>query len=171
MGLIFGLLVHCITCATRALAENCYQLTKWVEFLNEYSFVINHHAGIENKAVDALSRLIVTLHRMSTHVIGFDRLKDEYSACPDFGIIYDKVSNGNLHEYVDFLVENDYFLKVTKLCIPQTLFRNLLIWEIHASGLVGHFGRDKTIALVEDRFYWSSLKKDVARIVAQCRAC
>ena len=29
--------------------------TKWVEFLNEYSSVINHRAGIENKVVDALS--------------------------------------------------------------------------------------------------------------------
>ena len=38
---------------------------KWVEFLNEYSFVINHRSGIENKAADALSRLNVTLHRMS----------------------------------------------------------------------------------------------------------
>ena len=28
---------------------------KWVEFLNEYSFVINHRAGIENKVVDALN--------------------------------------------------------------------------------------------------------------------
>ena len=28
---------------------------KWVEFFNEYSFVINHRASIENKAVDALS--------------------------------------------------------------------------------------------------------------------
>ena len=45
---------------------------KWVEFLNEYSFVINHRSGIENKAADALSRLTVTLHRMSAHVIGFD---------------------------------------------------------------------------------------------------
>ena len=42
---------------------------------------------------------------------------------------------------------------------------------MHAGGLVGHFRRDKTIALVEDRFYWSSVKKDVARIVAQCRTC
>ena len=40
---------------------------------------------------------------------------------------------------------------------------------MHAGGLAGHFGRDKTIAFVEDRFYWLSLKKDVARIVAQCR--
>ena len=46
--------------------------------------MINHYVGIENKAADALSRLTVTLHRMSAHVIGFDRLKDEYSACPDF---------------------------------------------------------------------------------------
>ena len=30
---------------------------KWVEFLNEYSFVINHRAGVENKAANALSRL------------------------------------------------------------------------------------------------------------------
>ena len=37
--------------------------------------------------------------------------------------------------------------------------------------VAGHFGRDKTIALVEDRFYWPSLKKDVSRIVAQCKTC
>ena len=42
---------------------------------------------------------------------------------------------------------------------------------MHAGGLAGHFGRDKTIALVEDRFYWPSLKRDVSRIVAQCRTC
>ena len=108
---------------------------------------------------------------MSAHVIGFDRLKYEYSACLDFGIIYDEVSNGNCHEYVDFLVENCYLFKVTKLCIPWTSFRDLLICEMHAGGLAGHFGRDKTIALVKDRCYWPSLKRDVARIVAQFRTC
>ena len=142
---------------------------KWVEFLNEYSFAINHRSGIENKAVDVLSQLTVTLHRMSAHVIGFDRLKNEYSACPDFSIIYNEVSNDNRQEYLDFLVENGYLFKVTKLCVPRTSFRDLLIWEMHADGLAGHFERDKTIALVEDRFYWPSLKRDVARIVAQCR--
>ena len=39
---------------------------------------------------------------------------------------------------------------------------------MHAVGLAGHLGRDKTIALVEDRFYWPSLKNDVDIIVAQC---
>ena len=88
---------------------------KRVEFLNEYSFVINHRSGIEKKAADALSRLTDTLHHMSAHVTGFDRLKNKYSACPDFGIIYNEVSNGNRQEYLDFLVENGYLFKVTKL--------------------------------------------------------
>ena len=35
----------------------------------------------------------------------------------------------------------------------------------------GHFGRDKTIALVEYRFFWPSLKKDVWKVIKQCRAC
>ena len=50
---------------------------KWVEFLNEYSFVINHRVGIENKAANALSQLTVTLHRMSAYVIRIDRFKNE----------------------------------------------------------------------------------------------
>ena len=82
---------------------------------------------------------------MSAHVIGFDRLKYKYSACPYSGIIYDEVSNGNHHEYVDFLVDNGYLFKVTKLCIPQTSFKDLLTWEMHAGGLAGHFGRDTNV--------------------------
>ena len=101
--------------------------SKWVEFLNEYSFVINHRADIENKAADALSRLTVTLHCMSAHFIRFDRLKDEYFACLDFGIIYDEVSQDNRHEYVYFFIENGYLFKVTKLCISWTSFGDLLI--------------------------------------------
>ena len=147
------------------------QHAKWVEFLNEYSFVINHHVGIENKAADELSRLTVTLHRMSAHIIRFDRLKYEYSTCLDFGIIYDEVSNSNRHEYVDFLVENGYLFKVTKLCIPRTSFRDLLIWEMHVGGLTGHFGRIKLLHWLKIDFIGLLWKKDVARIVAQCRTC
>ncbi|PKA48314.1 hypothetical protein AXF42_Ash021549 [Apostasia shenzhenica] len=46
-----------------------------------------------------------------------------------------------------------------------------MVWELHAGGLAGHFGRNKTIEAVESQFYWPSLKKDVARIVAQCQTC
>ena len=46
-----------------------------------------------------------------------------------------------------------------------------LVWELHAGGLAGHFGREKTINEVESLFYWPSLKQDVARLIGQCRTC
>ena len=47
----------------------------------------------------------------------------------------------------------------------------ILSWGIHIGGLAGHFGQNKTIEVVEHRFYWPNLKKDVAKIVRQCRTC
>ena len=66
-----------------------------------------------------------------------EKLNSFPTTCLDFGIIYDEVSNGNRHEYVDFLVKNGYLFKAIKLCIPRTSFRDLLIWEMHAGGLAG----------------------------------
>ena len=49
--------------------------------------------------------------------------------------------------------------------------RDFLVWEIHAGGLAGHFGRDKTIEEVKRQFYWPGLKRGVAKIVGRCRIC
>ena len=46
-----------------------------------------------------------------------------------------------------------------------------MVWETHAGGLAGHFGKNKTILAVEEHFFWPSLKRDVAQIVARCRTC
>lgn len=54
---------------------------------------------------------------------------------------------------------------------PQYIFQRLLNLEINAGGAAGHFHRDKTRGMVEDRFYWPSLQQDVAHIVSQCRTC
>ncbi|MGV7994910.1 hypothetical protein PJP12_30040, partial [Mycobacterium kansasii] len=58
---------------------------KWVAFLQEYSFVLKHKAGVENKPADALSRIVALLNSLSVEVVGFEQLKDEYPICPDFG--------------------------------------------------------------------------------------
>lgn len=38
-------------------------------------------------------------------------------------------------------------------------------------GILGHFSKHKTIIIVEDRFYWLSVEKDVARVVSHCGVC
>nr|GEY01134.1 putative reverse transcriptase domain-containing protein [Tanacetum cinerariifolium] len=41
----------------------------------------------------------------------------------------------------------------------------------HAGGLAGHFGRDKTLALLRGHFYWPKMERDISRIIARCRVC
>ena len=41
----------------------------------------------------------------------------------------------------------------SQLCIPRSSMRENLIKEKHSGGLAGHFGRDKTIALVAKNYY------------------
>ena len=52
--------------------------------------MVKHRAGVENKAADALSRRVSWLTVMSVKVTGFERLKDDYESCPDFGELYPK---------------------------------------------------------------------------------
>jgi hypothetical protein len=144
---------------------------QWVEFLQRYSFVVKHRAGIENKAADALSRRLSLLSIMSVEVTGFERLKEDYDSCPDFGEVYSNLRSTPHPTRDDYFLQNGYLFKANRLCIPRTSIRDFLVWEIHAGGLAGHFGRDKTIEEVERQFYWPSLKRDVAKIVGQCRTC
>ena len=123
---------------------------------------------MENKTVDALSHIVTILHSMKNSVVGFEHLKDDCSQCPDFGIIYKESLDNSTPTQGNFLIRDGYLFKGIKLCIPHTSLRDFLVWELHTGGLAGHFGRDKTIALVEDKFYWTSLIRDVARIVSQC---
>ncbi|KAK1667319.1 hypothetical protein QYE76_055478 [Lolium multiflorum] len=36
-------------------------------------------------------------------------------------------------------------------------------WESHAGGLMGHFGREKTLLMLADHFYWPKMRRDVDR--------
>ncbi|GJT33075.1 RNA-directed DNA polymerase [Tanacetum coccineum] len=50
-------------------------------------------------------------------------------------------------------------------------YDNAIILEGHADGLAGHFGRDKTLALLCEHFYWLKMERDVNRLLERCRAC
>jgi hypothetical protein len=38
-------------------------------------------------------------------------------------------------------------------------------------GLMGHFGVAKTLAILQDHFYWPQTKRDVGRICGRCVTC
>jgi len=113
----------------------------------------------------------MTLITMSTGVIGFERLTEEYDSCFDFEKIYVTLRDGPAREMYDFFLQDGYLFRFRKLCIPRTSLRDFLSWEVHAGGLAGHFHQNKIIKVVKHRFYWPSLKRDVAKIGSQYRTC
>jgi hypothetical protein len=46
-----------------------------------------------------------------------------------------------------------------------------LIWEAHYSRVAGHFGIEKTVAVLQKHFYWPKLRQDVNKYIRSCTAC
>ena len=99
----------------------------WVEFLQPYPYVINHKAGVENKVADTLSRRMSILVAVSNEVTRFERIKNDYESCPDFGEVFKVLKVGLVQEQDDYFLLDGYIFKANKLCIPKTSVRGFII--------------------------------------------
>lgn len=116
---------------------------RWMEYLQQFTFVIKHKAGVHNKVADALSRLAILLITMESEVIGFDRLKELYDSDDDFVDIWKQHNSGTPSGL--YIIHDGFLLFKNRLCIPKGSLREHLIHELHRGGLGGHLGQDKTI--------------------------
>jgi len=90
-----------------SLKRHLARHNKWVEFLQDYTFVLKNKAGVENKVADALSWRVMILIVMSAEVTGFERLREEYESCPDFEKIYVTLWDDSIREMDNFLLQDD----------------------------------------------------------------
>ena len=58
--------------------------SKWVEFIQSYSFVLKHMPEKSNKVADALRRRIVLLNTLSVEIVGLECVKELYAEDVDF---------------------------------------------------------------------------------------
>jgi hypothetical protein len=56
------------------------------------------------------------------------------------------------------------------ICVPSSE-RAKLIWEAHYSRVAGHFGVEKTVAMLQKHFYWTKLRQEVNKYIRSCTAC
>jgi hypothetical protein len=145
---------------------------KWVEFMQNFTFVIKHISGTANKVVDALSKKCLILQEFRVKTLGFDSLKDMYRDDLDFKDAYEACENHVLRDRsqsIEYLIQDGLLFRGNQLCIPKSYMRENLLKEKHSGGLAGHFGHEKTFAHLNILYYWPGMRMDVKKFVNRCR--
>ena len=60
--------------------------------------------------------------------------------------------------------------KTAQVVVPQSKV-DQIVAELHGGTPVGHFGANKTMDKIRQRYYWLRLSDDVERFCRQCDAC
>jgi hypothetical protein len=102
---------------------------------------------------------------MKNEVLGFDFIKELLHTDSFFGPIVEEVAVGARSDYG---VYNGFLFKGHQLCIPDCSMRLKIIQERHNEG---HIGRDKTVLLVVEQFYWLTLQKEVDKFMQCYKVC
>uniref|UniRef100_A0A8C5C6Y7 Gypsy retrotransposon integrase-like protein 1 n=1 Tax=Gadus morhua TaxID=8049 RepID=A0A8C5C6Y7_GADMO len=134
---------------------------RWALFFNRFDFTLSYRPGTRNVKPDSLSRQFQSDNSPTQHerilptkvVIGavtwdiVDKVKRSQagqpipSACPD-----------------------------NRLYVPVSLRSQVLQWG-HSSRLACHPGVRRTLALLKQRFWWTSIEEDTKEFIAACQIC
>jgi len=122
---------------------------KWVEFIETFPYVIKYKQGKENIVADAPSRRYVLLSTLDARFLGIEHIKELYKDDSDFANVY----NACERAFGKFYRLDGYLFKESRLCVPLSSMRELLVHEAHGGGLIGHFGVVKTLDVLHEHFY------------------
>ena len=91
-----------------------------------------------------------------------------YASDPDFDTTYQGVSIGTLVE--NFHLQDGLLCHMCHLCVPSSEHAKK-IWEAHYSQVVGHFGVEKMVVVLQKYFYWPKLRQNVSKYIRSCISC
>jgi hypothetical protein len=151
--------------------------TRWLEFLSDYDFEIQHIKGKENQVIDALS---IRAHEMYMEAIIMytTDLKDGILEVANLDQHYLKVKDtlhqGNLQHKFNYydLKEDGILMYKGKIYVPNSSeLKNTVLREMHNVPYVGHLGYQKTIVVVRSQYFWPRMKKEVTNYISRCLEC
>jgi hypothetical protein len=115
---------------------------------------------------NAFNKWVALLNIMCAQMIGFNAFKELYLRDLSFEHIYIELMDWGKRDHFVFM--NDYLFHSLQLCIPDCSLWEHIICEKHCKG---HFGRDKTLALMSVDYYWPKLPEHVSSFVRRYAIC
>ncbi|GBG69919.1 hypothetical protein CBR_g4746 [Chara braunii] len=153
-------------------------IARWMAFIDQFDFFPDHIPSKSNRFADALSRRPDHCTAIYSTLEINDDLRDSfirgYQVDPEFCDKYANCSfpNPALSHY---RIQEGYLLVHSRgklLCVPQDLhLRTRLLGEFRDAPATGHFGVNRTIGRLRERFWWPGLLNDVTRYCESCEVC
>lgn len=143
------------------------RLARWALKLQAYDYEIIHRPGTKHQNADCLSRLptIATLHRIADQLY-LKMRSGQYDDEPD------EVQKILEKHMKDTVIEKNQLYKIInnkKHIFPIPSERVPLITAAHRA--IGHGGFKKTLAQLQQNFYWESMSFDVQDTLQCCAEC
>jgi hypothetical protein len=145
---------------------------EWVEYMQNFTFVIKHILDTTNKVANALRRKCLLLQEFRVKTLGFGNLRDMYAGDADFVEAYEAAENLVLRDrisWIDYMIQEGLFFIGNHMCIPNCSMRENLLKEKHSGGLEGHFGHDKTFEKLREAYFWPGMRSKFKKFVDRCR--
>ncbi|GBG79365.1 hypothetical protein CBR_g29513 [Chara braunii] len=170
----------------RPLADKIEALRVWPEPTNTTdvrSFM--GLAGYYQRFITGYSRIAAPMTRLQSPKVpfvfdddarrSFQALKTTMLMAPVLSI-YDPALSSDHPPASNYRIADGYLLFHSRgkdlLCVPRDRhLRTRLLGEFHDSRLAGHFGINRTIARLRQRFRWPDLITDVTRYCDSCEVC
>jgi hypothetical protein len=134
-----------------------------------FPYIIKHKKGKDNIIADAFSRRYNMLSQLDYIIFGLEMLKELYATDLDFKEAYDNCREGRTWQ--KFVIHDGLLYRASKLCVPASSVRLMLLQEAYGGGLMGYFGVKKTEDVLAAHFFWPRLRRDVERYVTRCTTC
>ncbi|GBG71014.1 hypothetical protein CBR_g8312 [Chara braunii] len=154
-------------------------IARWMAFIDQLDFFPDHIPGKSNRFADALSRRPDHCTAVySTFEIDDDLRNSfirDYQADPEFRDKNVNCSSPNPAPS-HYRIQEGYLLVHTRgkdlLCVPSDPhLRTRLLGKFHDAPATGHFGVNRTIGRLRERFLWPGLLGDVTRYCESCEVC
>ncbi|GBG68115.1 hypothetical protein CBR_g2666 [Chara braunii] len=151
-------------------------IARWMAFIDQFDFFPDHIPGKSNRFADALSRRPDHCTAVYSTFEIDDDLRNNfihgYQADPEFRDKHANCSSPNPAPS-HYRIQEGYLLVHTRgknlLCVPSDPhLRTRLFGEFHDAPATGHFGFNRTIGRLRERFWWPGLLGGITRFCELC---
>ncbi|KAK3035333.1 hypothetical protein RJ639_034041 [Escallonia herrerae] len=155
---------------------------RWQELLAEFNFMLEYRAGSTNSVADALSRRTelnqVALMAMNAIVrvdsrvaINIEKkIRKAFTRDPVAQQLLKLIESGKTRQF--WQEDSLLMTKGRRVYVPRVDdLRRTLIRECHDTLWAGHAGGERTLALLQQGYYWPQMGDEVQEYVKTCLTC